>query len=53
MKLFGTFDMHIISDDRYYFCFNEPSAMLERRRLKFIDKYSEDNNILCKCTADP
>ena len=31
MKLFGTSDMHSISDvNRYYFCFNEPSTMLEQ-----------------------
>ena len=48
MKLFNTFDMHIISDVMYYFDLRDPSEMLDHRRLKFAYKYSNDINILCK-----
>ena len=53
MKLFGTFDLSIISDVRFYFGLDEPAAMLEQRRLIFVNKYLNDTNILCKlCIAD-
>jgi len=52
MKLFGTFDLNIISDVRYYFGLDEPSALLEKRRLRFVGKVCNDVNILCKLCTD-
>ena len=52
MKLFDTFDLNIISDVRYYFGLDEPSALLDQRRLRFVSKFSNDENILCKLCTD-
>ena len=52
MKLFNTFDMSIISDIRYYFGLDDPSVLLEKRRMNFVGKFVNDDNTLCKllCT---
>ena len=52
MKLFSTFDMKIISDVQLYFNFGEPATLLEGRKQRFVQKYLNCDNLLCKlCTV--
>jgi len=41
MKLFRTTNMEIIQSCQYYFCFDLPSVMLQKRTARFRGKYSE------------
>jgi len=48
MKLFKTANMNIITDCQLYFEFAPPSVLLQARTDKFINKFRNSENIICK-----
>jgi hypothetical protein len=52
MKLFCTADMNVVNDVQQYFNFEESAVILARRKIRFRQKYSACENLLCRlCTV--
>ena len=52
MKLFKTSSTDNINDVMYYFNLYQPSKMVEWSRTKFLKRFNNSDNILCKICAN-
>ena len=52
MKVFRTTSLDMLTECQLWFGIPEVNALIARRKLKFLTKFTQSNNVLCQMFAD-